>query len=273
MFHQSVTIIFRRLFTPRTLFMESLFELTPLLEFSFTDLALIILIFIWSGFVRSGLGFGGAALSLPLLLIIYDHPLYWLPIIGSQLLLFSALTLRTRIANIDWIVLRKTSVYIFPAKLAGVFGLISLPALWLVFLIYSITLVYGVLWMFNLKIQGGKGWVANLFLIIGGYFSGTSLTGAPPIVAVFTQLVKANQLRDTLFGLWFILVVIKLSTLALFDVNLQFVSTLFFTPIAFIGHVIGMKTHQYLLNNDEVFRRVLGGALTSICLLGLSSLV
>ena len=29
------------------------------------------LIFIWSGFVRSGLGFGGAALGLPFLLLVY----------------------------------------------------------------------------------------------------------------------------------------------------------------------------------------------------------
>lgn len=253
--------------------MESLAGLTPLFEFSLVELGLIVLIFIWSGFVRSGLGFGGAALSLPLLLIIYDNPLYWLPIIGAQLLLFSALTLRTRITNVDWMALRKTSVYILPAKLAGVFGLISLPALWLVILIYTITLVYGVLWMFNLKIRGGKGWVANLFLVIGGYFSGTSLTGAPPIVAVFTQLVKTSQLRDTLFGLWFILVVIKLATLAMFDIDLQFVSTLLLTPIAFIGHIIGMKAHQYLLNNAEVFRRALGGALIGICLLGLGSLI
>ena len=253
--------------------MESLFGSTPLLEFSAIEFCLIALVFVWSGFVRSGLGFGGAALSLPLLLLIYDKPLYWLPIVGSQLLLFSALTLRTRIANVDWMVLRKTSVYILPAKLAGVFGLISLPALWLVILIYAITLVYGVLWMFNVTIRGGKGWVANLFLIIGGYFSGTSLTGAPPIVAVFTQIVEKNKLRDTLFGLWFILVTIKLATLALFNIDLQFGSTLILTPIAFIGHVIGMKTHQIMLKNDEVFRRALGGALIGICLLGLGSLI
>ena len=253
--------------------MEFLSGLTPLFEFSNTDIVLIIIIFIWSGFVRSGLGFGGAALSLPLLLIIYDNPLYWVPIIGAQLLLFSALTLRTRIFNVDWNALRKTSFYILPAKLAGVFGLVSLPALWLVSLIYTVTLVYGIMWMCNLRIRGGTGWIANIFLILGGYFSGTSLTGAPPIVAVFTQIVKTSQLRDTLFGLWFILVVIKLTTLALFEVDLQFVSSLILTPIAFIGHIIGMKVHQNIVKNDEIFRRLIGGALTGVCLLGLGSLI
>jgi uncharacterized membrane protein YfcA len=252
--------------------MESFVGAIPLFKFSPFEFGLVALVFVWSGFVRSGLGFGGAALSLPLLLLIFDKPLYWLPILGSQLLLFSALTLRTRITNVDWVVLRKSSVYILPAKLAGVFGLISLPALWLVSLIYTITLIYGILWLFNLNIRGGKGWIANLFLVIGGYFSGTSLTGAPPIVAVFTQIVKPMQLRDTLFGLWFILVTIKLATLAFFDIDLQFASTVILTPIALIGHVIGMKAHQIMLKNNETFRRLLGAALVGICLLGLGSL-
>jgi len=42
--------------------------------------------FIWSGFVRSGLGFGGTALSLPLLLIFVNDPLIFLPAICFQLL-------------------------------------------------------------------------------------------------------------------------------------------------------------------------------------------
>lgn len=50
------------------------------MDFSNTELILIAVIFIWTGFVRSGLGFGGAALGLPLMLFIYDQPVYWLPI-------------------------------------------------------------------------------------------------------------------------------------------------------------------------------------------------
>ncbi|MEM6774930.1 MAG: sulfite exporter TauE/SafE family protein, partial [Pseudomonadota bacterium] len=45
-----------------------------------TDLQLweygaIALLFVWGGFVRSGLGFGGAVLTLPFLLMIRDEPL------------------------------------------------------------------------------------------------------------------------------------------------------------------------------------------------------
>ncbi|WP_338043309.1 hypothetical protein [Oceanicoccus sagamiensis] len=53
---------------------------------------LIAIIFIWSGVVRSGLGFGGAVFSLPFLLMIVNDPLIWLPLISVHLLFFSALT-------------------------------------------------------------------------------------------------------------------------------------------------------------------------------------
>ena len=47
--------------------------------------ALIGLIFAWSGFVRTSLGFGGAVLALPFLLLVVDEPLLFLPIIAIQL--------------------------------------------------------------------------------------------------------------------------------------------------------------------------------------------
>ena len=50
---------------------------------------LIGLVFGWSGFVRSGLGFGGAVLALPFMLLILNEPLVFLPIIAIHLLIFS----------------------------------------------------------------------------------------------------------------------------------------------------------------------------------------
>jgi hypothetical protein len=47
----------------------------------------VSLIFMWAGFVRTGLGFGGAALGLPLMLLVGASPVYWLPVIGLHLLL------------------------------------------------------------------------------------------------------------------------------------------------------------------------------------------
>ena len=67
-------------------------------DFSVLDIALTCLLFMWAGFVRSGLGFGGAALGLPFMLLVYDQPLFWLPLIGLHLLFFSALTAWLRIA-------------------------------------------------------------------------------------------------------------------------------------------------------------------------------
>ena len=39
----------------------------------------IALLFVWGGFVRSGLGFGGAVLTLPFLLLVHNEPLVFLP--------------------------------------------------------------------------------------------------------------------------------------------------------------------------------------------------
>ena len=103
---------------------------------------LICLIFIWSGFVRSGLGFGGAALAMPLMLIIVDNPLLWLPIVATHLLIFSALTVYNRLHTVDWLYLKKAMLILIIPKLAGVFGLLNLPNDVLVFLIYAITFIY-----------------------------------------------------------------------------------------------------------------------------------
>ncbi len=248
--------------------MDTFFSQIQLLEFTSTQLMLTCLVFIWSGFVRSGLGFGGAALGLPLMLFIYDQPLFWLPAIGTHLLIFTGWTLRKRLKNVDWDYLKKSGLYILPAKLAGVFGLINLPNNWLIIIIYSITLIYAFLWLLNLKIQSEKGWTDKILLIIGGYVSGTSLTGAPLIVAVFMNHIRKNQLRDTLFVLWFILVTVKMTTFVAFGINLHTLSALMLVPVAAIGHVIGLKAHDFMLQNDTLFKRIIGAVLIVISILG-----
>lgn len=253
--------------------MENLFGPILLYEFTWIQLAATILLFIWSGFVRSGLGFGGAALTLPLLLLIYDQPLFWLPMVGAHLLFFTILTLRSRLANVDWVCFKKNIGYILPTKMIGVFGLISLPNDWLIIIVYAITLLYATLWILNVQIHSEKGWTDKLLLAIGGYFSGTTLTGAPLIAAVFMHQVSRAKLRDTLFLLWIVMVTIKMSTLAAFGVRLHFGSALLLLPVASIGHIIGLKAHDYILHNDQRFKRLLGSALILICVVGLTSLV
>jgi uncharacterized membrane protein YfcA len=240
-----------------------LFELSPV------PIALTALIFVWTGFVRSGLGFGGAALGLPLMLFVQDQPLFWLPVIGWHLLFFSGLTLRTRLDNVDWGYLRRAALFIVPAALAGVFGLLNLPTHWLVVFIYTVTLFYAFTWVANLDIRSTNHWLDKGLLLAGGYIAGTSLTGAPLMVAVFARNVAAAQLRNTLFVLWFILVTIKMSTFAALGVNLQWQSALLLLPVAAIGHVVGLKAHERILHNDQLFKRVLGGVLMLVSLLGL----
>lgn len=242
-------------------------------NFSVIEILLIGLLFMWAGFVRSGLGFGGAALGLPLMLFVRDQPLYWLPIIGTHLLFFSAMTLRTRLHNVNWTYLRRALIYILPATLVGVFGLLNLPNQWLVIFVYSITLFYALTWLMNMAIQSNNNWLDRFLLLTGGYVAGTSLTGAPLMVAVFMRHVTGEQLRNTLFVLWFVLVTIKMSTFAALGVELHFLAALVLIPVAAIGHYIGLKVHDRILNNDQSFKRLLGGVLAVISLLGLWNVV
>jgi uncharacterized membrane protein YfcA len=240
-----------------------------LLDFSLGQTLIIGLLFVWAGFVRTGLGFGGAALGLPLMLFVHNDPRLWLPLIGTHLLFFSGLTLRTRLHNVDWGYLRRSSIYIIPPAILGVFGLVSLPILWLNVLIYSITLFYGLTWLFNCSIESRQNWVDKVLLILGGYVAGTSLTGAPLMVAVYMRNVSKGQLRDTLFVLWFILVSIKMTTFIALSVDLHFIAALMLIPVAGIGHMLGLKAHNAIMRNDLLFKRWVGGGLVIVSVLGL----
>jgi uncharacterized membrane protein YfcA len=238
-------------------------------EFTLLQNLLVAVLFVWTGFVRTGIGFGGAALGLPVLLLVHDKPIDWLPVIGAHLLFFSGLTLRTRLRDVDWRYLGRSSLWIVPTALVGVFGLINLPNRWLVIFIYSVTLFYAVIWVLNWAILSRSDGVDKVLLAIGGYVAGTSLTGAPFIVAVYLRHVAKRQLRNTLFVLWFVLVTIKMGTFAALGVDLHLFAALLLLPVAAIGHVLGLKAHDWLMRDDRLFKRVIGGVLIMISAVGL----
>ena len=243
-----------------------------LLDFTIEQTLIIGLLFIWTGFVRTGLGFGGAALGLPLMLFVKPDLLLWLPMIGTHLLFFSGLTLRKRLHNVDWRYLYHSLWFILPPVFIGIFGLVNLPALWLNLFIYAVTLFYGLIWMLNFAIKSQQQWTDKLLLVIGGYVAGLSLTGAPLIVAVYMRHVDRAKLRDTLFVLWFTLVTIKMTTFITLSVELHFIEALCFIPVATIGHLLGLKAHSRIMKNDQTFKQWVGVGLVIISLLGLFNL-
>jgi uncharacterized membrane protein YfcA len=244
---------------------------------NYQELLVITLIFIWTGFVRTGLGFGGAALGLPLLLLVGESPVYWLPIIGMHLLFFTSITFihtthKGVSHTIDKQFLKASLLWIIPPTLLGVFGLISFSKNALIIFVYSIAIVYGAMWMLDKKIATSGGIIDKVLLVIGGYVAGISLTGAPLIVAVAMQRVSKIRLRDTLFVLWFILVGIKMLTFIIFDISIEWLFSLLLIPIAFIGHSIGLKVHHHIIQNDTLFKKIIGSALVSVSVLGLLKL-
>jgi hypothetical protein len=133
-------------------------------------------------------------------------------------------------------------------------------------------LFYGFIWLLNRTIESRHTWADKVLLILGGYVAGTSLTGAPLMVAVYMRNVSKNKLRDTLFVLWFILVSIKMTTFIALSVDLHFQTALMLLPVAAIGHILGLKAHAAIMRNDVLFRRWVGGGLVVVSALGLWNL-
>ncbi len=261
-------------------------------DLSLVQYVLIAMIFVWSGFVRSGLGFGGAVLSLPFLLLVLDEPLVFLPIIAVHLLVFSSLTIwlnnRTRgsldssgsatqakvESTVDWRYLWRILGIMIVPKLVGVFGLITMPGNVLSAIIFVIVALYSVSYIINKPFRSGSKTVDAVFLMVGGYISGTSLIGAPLIIAVVAQHLPKEKLRDTLFALWFILVLIKMAAFVWVGVDLQLIHHLWLLPCAAVGHVIGLKVHDRMLRAETpIFFQVLGTVLLVVSSIGMVSVL
>ncbi len=244
---------------------------------------LIGLVFVWSGFVRSGLGFGGAVLALPFLLLIVDDPLIFLPLIAVHLIVFSSWIMwqshhkKTRSggttasdANIDWPFLGKALKVMIIPKMLGVVGLLTLSPKLMSAIIFVIVLAYAVGYILNRPIRNKSKLVDNALLAGGGYFSGTSLTGAPLVIPVFAAHVSKHQLRDTLFVLWFVLTTIKLASFMVVGVDLQLEHHLWLLPCAWVGHILGNRLHERIVAAETpTFFRVLGVALILVSGVGL----
>ncbi|HBP41456.1 MAG: TSUP family transporter [Vreelandella alkaliphila] len=245
---------------------------------------LIGLIFAWSGFVRTSLGFGGAVLALPFLLLVVNEPLVFLPIVAIHLLIFSSWIAwsghrqvqkvgvggTSPESNIDWGYLTKALKIMIVPKLIGVVGLLTLPSQIMTNIIFGIVIIYAIGYVLNKPFRSNNKYVDIVLLALGGYVSGTSLIGAPLIVAVFATHVVKEQLRDTMFVLWFILVMIKMASFIIAGVDLQLIHQLWLLPCAFIGHLLGEKAHRYMLKADTgLFFRVLGAVLILVSVVGL----
>ncbi|MDP5063841.1 MAG: TSUP family transporter [Haliea sp.] len=261
-----------------------------MIDLAFWQLAVIALLFVWGGFVRSGLGFGGAVLTLPFLLMVHNTPLVYLPIISVHLLFFSGLTilqahLRRRKATrngalatdsntVNWEFLRYALMLMLIPKLIGVAGVLTLPATVVSSFIFVVVGVYAVSYILQRPFKSNSRRVDAFLLMLGGYVSGTSLIAAPLVVPVAASRVARHELRDTLFVLWFVLVAIKLAAFAWTGVDLQWRQHLWLLPCAAIGHVLGLRFHTYTLRADTaVFFRVLGVGLLAVSLVGLARMI
>ncbi len=52
------------------------------------------------------------------------------------------------------------------------------------------------------------------------------------------------------------------------DVYVDWQSALMLIPAAAVGHLIGLKVHDKIMENDQRFKRWIGGVLILVCLIG-----
>jgi len=240
-------------------------------ELGVIQFVLLALVFAWSGFVRSGLGFGGSALALPLMLLITPDPVFLLPIISIHFVFFSSLTLWSHPGGVDWRYCLHSQIFTIVPAVIGVLGLISLSSEVLTLIVYIITFSYGLCYLLQIKVSGGNKITDSALLILGGYVSGAALTGAPLLAVVFSRNVAVEKLRNSLFVAFFIIVVIKMAAFKVSGISWQSKYALLFFPAAAVGHYLGLKAHERVLKNDaRVLMRIIGLALVVVTLIGIS---
>ncbi len=257
--------------------------LNTLQTFAGWQLAAMAIIFVWSGFVRSGLGFGGSLFTLPLLLLVHNDPLFFLPIISQHLLFFAALTVtqsqlkQRRLAlqsdestnTVHWNFIGIALAIMLLPKLAGVIGLIILPTEVMNVIIFTLISAYAITYIIDRPVTSNSRFIDLILLALGAYISGISLIGGPLIIAVALRYIAPFQFRDTLFVIWFVLVSIKMAAFYLAGVELQWQLSTLLLPIAAVGHVIGLRFHDRLVKNENrAFFKVIGWALLSISSIG-----
>jgi uncharacterized membrane protein YfcA len=215
---------------------------------------------------------------LPFLLLIVNDPLIFLPLIGMHLIFFSTLIMiqstrnkaSDQLKTINWRYLKRSLWIMIIPKTVGIIGLLTLPPVIMSTIILLIVLAYAIGYIVNRPIEIKTKLQEYGFLGLGAYVSGTSLTGAPLIVPVVAARVEKHELRNTLFVLWWILTSIKLISFVIAGVDLQLIHHLWLLPCAFVGHVLGNKMHNYLVEQETpTFFRVLGIALVIVSLTGL----
>ena len=64
-----------------------------------------------------------------------------------------------------------------------------------------------------------------------------------------------------------------MSAFAVLSVDLHLPTAFMLLPVAAIGHVAGLKTHDVIMKNDQTFKRWVGAGLMLVSILGLWKLM
>ncbi len=242
----------------------------PSLELTTPALVGLSACFIWSGFVRSGFGFGGLVLMLPLALLFVDSPIHIIPITAVHVFTTGVVTVLLRFNVIAWRqIFHIMGVMLVPVVI-GLLGLISLPDAWLVGLVQVIVGFYAINYIRPFKTLVGGRLADYATIAFGGYLSGLALLGSPLIVPVAGRWIARERLRDSLLALWVLLAPFKIVMLFANGVDFHWDWQLWLFPIHLVGYGCGLLFHAKLLQHrSEVFYRIIGWMLLAVVTVGL----
>jgi hypothetical protein len=244
------------------------------------QLTLLFFFFIWSGFVRTGFGFGANTLLLPLALLIVPNPLIIVPVVALQSFCFGGFEVAHNFQKIAWREIGKMSLVLVPTFAAGVYGLINFPAKTLTLMVYGVTIFYALLYIRHgekdeRKIVSSKrhqiffGEILDFgSLVLGGYVSGISMIGGPMIVAVAAKKIPRALLKNTLLMLWVFTGFFKTSAFLLAGVSLQWTLQTVTLPAVALGHFLGLKFHDRIAQSPQFYRWI-GVMLLAVCVAGI----
>lgn len=230
-------------------------------------LAVLLVAFAWSGFLRTAFGFGASALMLPIALLVVDNPIIVIPVVVAQTIALSGFEAVRHHKKVAWHEFALLYGLGLPAFIAGIYGLINLPDKILTLGVYAITIGYAISYLAALKPFHSR-LLDFVTFSVGSYFNGLSFNGGPLVVAVIAKYIKKTRLRETLFVLWTINGILKLSMLAAAGVDLQLTLQLLAIPAVLIGHIVGHYAHGHIVR-DARFYRYLGGVLLLVSTIGI----
>jgi len=234
-----------------------------------TTLFLFALISCLGMLVQSTVGFAGALLAVPLFAMLWT-PREVVPVYILVMMTVNPLIIWDARKFVQWPIVKTLIITGFPASLIGVWALDVLPTTSIRLFISSLTLIFGLLFLFQVPLRFSDTKTKRLFVgTLSGFLGGSIAASGPPVVLYgIAQQWKKNEMRATLLAFFFLL---NLSS-GVFSIARGMVSKNGFImyaaaliPVILVSR-LGVQIKNRL--NENIFRKAVLGVILFVGALG-----